>query len=138
MRAVTTHLLNDRVVRVECANEELKGFWPGPRLQGAEEGDENLLGSVTEHHRGVCECLEGACLDVGGGLGAGLEDQPGVVFEDVASDGANLVALFRHRREYVGEVAYVVRHTLVLVQPLESRRSSTSAPSPKDAPDDEH
>lgn len=138
MRAVTTYLLNDRVVRVKCANEKLKGFWPGPRLQGAEEGDENLLGSVTEHHRGVCECLEGACLDVGGGLGAGLEDQPGVVFEDVASDGANLVALFGHRREDVGEVAYVVRHTLILVQPLESRRSSTSAPSPKDAPDDEH
>jgi hypothetical protein len=115
MQVVTTYLLDDRVVRVQCADEELEGFWPGPRLEGAEERNENLLGGVAEHHRGVCECLEGACLDVGSGQGAGLEDQPGIVFEDVASDGANLVTLLGHRGEDVGEVAYVVWHTLILV-----------------------
>jgi hypothetical protein len=127
MRAVTTYLLNDRVVRVKCADEKLEGFWPGSGLEGAKESDENLLGGVAEHHRRVCECLEGACLDIGGGLGAGLEDQPRIVFEDVASDGANLVTLLGHRGEDVGEVAYVVWHTLILVQSLQTTRSSTSA-----------
>ena len=120
---VTTYLLDDRVVRVQCANEKLEGFWPGPGLEGAEEGDEDLLGGVAEHHRRVCECLEGACFDVGGGLSAGLEDQPRIVFEDVASDGANLVTLLGHRGEDMGEVADVVWHTLILVQSLERTRS---------------
>lgn len=134
IRAVTTYLLNDRVVRVKCTNEKLEGFRPGSRLEGAKESDENLLGGVTEHHRRVCECLEGACFDVGGGLGAGLEDQPRVVFEDVASDGANLVTLLGHRGEYVGEVTYVVWHTLILVQSLQTKGSSTSACHSKTRP----
>ena len=138
MWAVTTYLLYDRVIRVKCANKELEGFWPGPGLKGAKESDEDLLGGVAEHHRGVCECFESACLDVGGGMGAGLEDQPSIVFEDVASDGANLVTLLGHRGEDMGEVTYVVWHALILVQPLQTTTGSTSAVSLQDAPNDGH
>jgi len=134
---VTTYLLNDRVVRVKCTDEKLEGFWPGPWLEGPKESDENLLSGVAEHHRRVCECLESACLDIGGGLGAGLKDQPRIVFEDVASDGANLVTLLGHRGEDVGEVTYVVWHTLILVQSLQTKEHNVSH-SFKDAPNDEH